>query len=258
MNKLGKLLLASTALTGLAMASALAASSGNYTAGYVNDNCTINSANGTFTTGGTSFPITYSPLVVQISSGSGTGLVVTPSGVTGLYTDNKLTSTNSSSTEDVGIQVQVTVTPINGTVVAPGAIQIAPHTAGDAGNNDPLIGDKGAHCDLTAAQKAANAVTSCVIYDQRFIQVSSSVLTSLASCTAGVNCFELVESTLSAHSFNFYVEAPGGTYQFDVNAQLFVGNNNNAPTSSVAGCYGPGTVTVEQVKNFSFDTPIVF
>ena len=49
-------------------------------------------------------------------------LVVTPSAVTGLYTDNKLTNTVSTSTEDVGVQVQVTVTPTNGTVVAPGAI----------------------------------------------------------------------------------------------------------------------------------------
>ena len=54
------------------------------------------------------------------------------------------------------------------------------------------------------------------------------------------------------------MQAPGGTYEFDVTAQLFVGNNNTAQTGSVAGCFGPGTVTVQQVKNFSFDTPIGF
>ena len=70
--------------------------------------------------------------------------------------------------------------------------------------------------------------------------------------------FEQIESTLSAHSFNFYVTAPGGNYEFDVEAQLFVGKNNTAGAGSVAGCFGPGTVTVEQVKNFSFNTPIGF
>ena len=54
------------------------------------------------------------------------------------------------------------------------------------------------------------------------------------------------------------MSAPGGTYEFDVTAQLFVGKNNTAGAGSVAGCFGPGTVTVEQVKNFSFNTPIGF
>ena len=71
-------------------------------------------------------------------------------------------------------------------------------------------------------------------------------------------CFELVESTLSAHAFNFYVQAPGGTYTVDVDAQLFIGNNNTPPANSIAGCAGPGTVTVEQVKNFKFNSSLSF
>jgi hypothetical protein len=69
-----------------------------------------------------------------------------------------------------------------------------------------------------------------------------------------------VGAIFDVRAFNFYVQAPGGSYEFDVNAQLFVGNNNTAPASSVAGCFGPGTVTVtvEQVKNFSFNSPIGF
>jgi hypothetical protein len=252
-NRLHSLLMASAAIA-LATASAYAASSGSFTAAVDNANCTINSGNGTFSTGGTSFPIVFNPISVQISSGSGTALVVTPSAVTGLYTDNKLTNTVSTSTEDVGVQVQVTVTPKNGTVVAPGAIQIAPATPGDAGN----VTDTGATCSLTTAQAAAHGVTSCVIYDQRFSQISSQLLSQLASQNGFTTAFEQIQSTLSAHAFNFYVQAPGGTYEFDVNAQLFVGNNNTAPASSVAGCFGPGTVTVEQVKNFSFNTPIGF
>ena len=99
--KLHTLLMGSAAIA-LATASAYAASSGSFTAAVDNANCTINSGNGTFATGGMSFPIVFNPISVQISSGSGTALVVTPSAVTGLYTDNKLTNTVSTSTEDVG------------------------------------------------------------------------------------------------------------------------------------------------------------
>ncbi len=254
MKRLRSFLLASAALTALAGTSALAASSGNFTATVDNANCTINSANGTFLTGGTVFPIVFNPISIQIANGSGTALVVTPSAVTGLFTDNKITTSFATSTQDVGVQVQVTVTPTNGTVVAPGAIKIAPATPGDAGNGT----DTGATCALTAAQKTANAVTSCVIYDQRFIQISSQLLSLLGGLTPGAPAFELIESTLAAHAFNFYVQAPGGTYEFDVNAQLFVGNNNTTQAGSVAGCFGPGTVTVVQVKNFQFNTPIGF
>jgi hypothetical protein len=84
------------------------------------------------------------------------------------------------------------------------------------------------------------------------------LLTQLASLNGFTTAFEQIESTLSAHSFNFYVTAPGGNYEFDVNAQLYVGKNNTAGAGSVAGCFGPGTVTVKQVKNFSFNTPIGF
>ena len=253
MNTLRSLLMGSAAVA-LGAASAYAASSGSFTAAVDNANCTIDSGTGVISPAGQSFPVAFNPVSVQISSGSGTALVVTPSAVTGLYTDNKLTNTISSSTQDVGIQVQVTVTPSNGTVVAPGAIHIAPNTPGDAGNGT----DTGATCSLTAAQAQANAVTSCVIYDQRFNQISSQMLTQLVSQNGFATAFEQIESTLSAHSFNFYVTAPGGNYEFDVNAQLFVGKNNTAGAGSVAACFGPGTVTVEQVKNFSFNTSIGF
>jgi hypothetical protein len=238
-----------SAAIALVTASAYAASSGGFTATVDNANCTINSGSGVISPAGQAFPIVFNPVSVQISSGSGTALVVTPSAVTGLFTDNTLTKNTSTSTQDVGVQVQVTVTPTNGTVVGPGAIQIAPATPGDSQNGTDT-------CVLNTAQKQANAVTSCVIYDQRFIQITSQLLSQLAALNT--TAFEQIESTLSAHSFNFYVTAPGGDYEFDVNAQIFVGKNNTAGAGSVAACFGPGTVTVLQVKNFSFNSPITF
>ena len=268
MNKLSNMLLASTAL--VAAGPALAASSGNFTAVDDNFNCTIDSGSGQFNGGstavaqGTVFEIGGHTISIDISNGSGTALVVTPSLVTGLFTDNQITSKSATSTQDVGIQVQVNVS-------GPGPISIAPVTTGDAGNGT----DAGATCDDVGDPIPAGDVrkTSCVIYDQRFIQVSSSVFQNIAGCqttfstttvtgsvtvsTTIATCFQLIESTLSAHSFNFYVQAPGGSYTVDVDAQLFVGKNNTA-NGSIAGCAGPGTITVQQVKNFSFDTPISF
>ena len=271
MNKLNTFLLASTALTGLAATSSLAASSGNFSAVTDDFQCTINSADGTFNGNGSSavaagtvFDIFTKDITVQIANGAGTTLVVTPSLVTGLFTDNQITgSSKGSSIQDVGIQIQVDVTPNPGTNATPGVnLFIAPNTNGDASNTT----DTGATCT-----PPVGGVASCVIYDQRFIEISSSVLQGLAACSNTVlvigsqtilvalaTCFELVESTLSAHAFNFYVQAPGGSYTFDVDAQLFLGKNNTAGAGSVAGCAGPGTVTVVQTKNFSFDSPISF
>src|SRR5215472_5878459 len=246
MDKLSKWLLASTAL--VAAGPVLAASSGNFTATVDNGNCTINSANGSFNGNGSSavaagtvFEIFSEVMTINIANGQGTAL----------FTDNQITSKSATSTQDVGIQVQVNVT-------GPGPISIAPKTMGDANN----VTDTGATCTPEAAPAGQVTKASCVIYDQRFIQISSNVLQSLSACSTTVSgsintCFELIESTLSAHAFNFYVQAPGGTYNVDVDAQLFVGKNNTN-NGSIAGCAGPGTVTVEQVKNFSFNTPISF
>jgi len=238
-------------------ANVFAASSGNFSATTDNMQCTINSANGSFATGSTSstggkvWEIGDNEITVQIANGSGTTLIVTPSLVTGLFTDNTISSKNSTSIQDVGIQIQVNVTPAPGSNVLPAQIKIAPVTDGDSSNGS----DTGATCVPNPGGSA-----SCVIYDQRFIQVTSTVLSQLSGCSAlsGGTCFELVESTLSAHSFNFYVQAPGGSYTFDVDAQLFIGNNNTVGGGSVVGCAGPGTVTVQQVKNFSFNSTITF
>ena len=242
----------------LAAATGYAASSGNFTAGVNNANCTINSATGGFSTGntsnsaGTAWPISTQNLQIQVSSGNGVALEITPSAVSGLYTDNKLQS-SGSSTEDVGVQVQVNVAPAPGTSLS-GPIQISPNVSGDP--NNPT--DTGATC-VAPAGSPAGTVSSCVIYDQRFVQISSSALQQLAAAANITGTlFEMIESTLSAHSFNFYVQTPnGGDYNITAQAQLFVGNNNSSP-GSVAGCFGPGTLTVQQVNNFSFDTPLGF
>jgi hypothetical protein len=202
------LALAVTLASGLAFAQ----SSGNFTASYNSTQCAIAASDGTLTGGitATSLP----DVTVKVSSGNGVALVVTPSLVTGLYTKNKLSSMSTTSTQNVGLRVKVTVDGVTTNVV-------------------PELGSDG------------------VIYDQRFMQVTASFLSGLATCLA--DCFTIVESTLAAHSFNFYVSnLTPGTHTIGVSWDIVGG------TGGEATCVGPGTLTVQQVKNFNFNTSISF
>jgi hypothetical protein len=208
---------ASTMLAILMVGSfALAQSSGSFSASTGTAQCAISDSTGMLSGGITSIP----DVTVKVSSGSGVALVITPSVVTGLFTDNKITSTSSTSTQNVGLRLKVSVD-------------------GSTANVIPEEGSDG------------------VIYDQRWIQVSSSVINSLAGCTALAGtttaCFELVESTLSAHSFNFYISnLSSGTHTVHADWSILGGGNGEA------ACVGPGTLTVVQVKNFSFNSPLGF
>lgn len=257
MSKFKKGLLVSASVMGLLVTPALANSSGSFTAGTNSANCTINSASGAMPTGSGSstsghvWNISSTPLTVHASGSGQTAFVITPSAVTGLYTDNKVTSSSTTSTEDVGVQVQVNVSATSGTPLT-GNISIAPKTTGDAGNTT----DTGATCT-----PLSNGVASCVIYDQRFVQVKAPFLNALSKLTntTANTTLEMIQSTLSAHSFNFYVQVPNaGNYQVTAQAQLFIGNNNTSATGTVAGCFGPGTLTVQQVQNFKNNSTIGF
>jgi hypothetical protein len=197
----------------IAMAGASAAfaqSSGSFSASFGSTSCAIDSSSGTLSGGITSLP----PVTVKVSSGSGVALVITPSLLTGLYTSNKLSQTTTTSTENIGIQVQVTVDGSTATVV-------------------PELGSSG------------------VIYDQRFVQVQASFLNGLSTCYG--NCFTITQSTLSAHAFNFYIwNLASGTHTVSVSWTILGGTNNEA------ACVGPGTLTVQQVKNFSFNSALSF
>lgn len=187
-----------------------AQSSGSFSASYGATQCSITASDGTLSGGisGNSLP----PVTVKVSSGSGVALVITPSLVTGLYTNNKLSSASTTSTQNVGLRVKVLVDGVSATVV-------------------PELGSNG------------------VIYDQRFMQVTASFLNGLTTCLD--TCFQIVQSTLSAHSFNFYVSnLVPGTHTISVSWDI-VGGQNGEGT-----CVGPGTLTVEQVKNFSFNSGI--
>jgi hypothetical protein len=187
-----------------------AQSSGSFSASYGATQCSIAASDGTLSGG---IAVNSLPdVTVKVSSGSGVALVITPSLVTGLYTNNKLSSSSTTSTQNVGLRVKVKVDGVTAAVL-------------------PELGSDG------------------VIYDQRFMQVTASFLNGLSTCVN--TCFQIVQSTLAAHSFNFYVSnLTVGTHTISVSWDLVGGGNGEAT------CVGPGTLTVEQVKNFTFNSGV--
>ncbi len=119
-----------------------AQSSGNFSASAIPATCSIGSG-GTLK-GGTGVQVWNAD--ISTSNGKGVALKITPSMVTGLFTKGSISTSISSASADVGIQVCVTVDG-SGAGVLP---------------------------------------QSCVVYDQRFQQVSSQLFSQIQACNTVV------------------------------------------------------------------------
>jgi hypothetical protein len=240
MNMNMKRLASALAMAMLIAPIAFAQSNGNFSASGSSAACTI--GGGGVLSGG----ITASSFIANISTsnGSGTTLDVRPSLVTGLFTDTKISTSVSTASADVGIQV----------------------------------------CVKVDGSSAGILPAPCVIYDQRFQQISSQLFSQLsacqlvtsttctttADCPTGDTCnnptggtltgvctapnplcnFDLILSTLSAHSFDFVVPVGIGKPHVVTTTWSPVGAGVTGD-SHVASCVGPGIVTVTQVKTFN-------
>ncbi len=148
---------------------------------------------------------------ISTSNGSGVTLDIRPSLVTGLFTDTKISTSVPSTSADVGIQVCVTVD----------------------GKGDNVL------------------PASCVVYDQRFQQISSQLFSQLSECALNDLCnFDLVLSTLSAHNFDFVVPVGQGKHTVQATWSV-IGSGASNGNASVASCVGPGILTVTQEKVFN-------
>ncbi len=186
---------------------------------------------------------------IKTSSGSGVLLDVRPDLVTGLFTDTKIDTTLSTTSADIGIQVCVTVDG-SGAGVLP---------------------------------------ESCVIYNQRFQQISSQLFSQLTACTAaptttvctidadcatlgtGFTCgtagvcvgpnafcnFDLILSTLSANSFDFVVPVKNGTHTVKATWSVIGAGSSNS-NAHTASCVGPGILSVTQTKLFQQNGTLTF
>ena len=182
---------------------------------------------------------------ISTSNGNGVTLDIRPALVTGLFTDTKIDTSISTASADVGIQV----------------------------------------CVKVDGSSAGILPAPCVIYDQRFQQISSQLFSQLSecnlvvsgtACTTSADCptgdscnnptggtltgvctapnplcnFDLILSTLSAHSFDFVVPVGIGK-PHTVTASWSTVGSGVTGNSHVESCVGPGIVTVTQVKVFN-------
>jgi len=229
---------------------AFAQSSGNFSATGTGASCVI--GDGGVLSGGT--VLTSFTANLSTGSGSGTTLDIRPALVTGLFTDTKISTSIPTSSADVGIQVCVTVD---------GSANVFP--------------------------------ASCVTYEQRFQQISSqlfsqlaacALVTSTTACTVNADCaglganytcnnptggtgtglcivpnnlcnFDLILSTLSAHSFDFVVPVSNGKPHTIVASWNVIGTGVKG-SGSVASCVGPGILTVTQTKVFNNSGSLTF
>jgi len=213
------------ALAVLASPLALAQSSGNFASAITTTQCEINTVGGTANAGGLSGGSPHQMLDTTIKTPNSqfTTLLITPSLVTGLFTNTEVTQDMESSAVSAAVKVSVT---LDGNPVAP-----------------------------------ATTATPSIIYDQRFQQLSTNVFQQMMTCSAMNNCsIDLVESTLAAHSFNFVApNVGGGNHHLQVTWKFDCTDNTgaNVPcttvyTANTAGaCAGPGSVTVTQTKAFT-------
>jgi hypothetical protein len=179
---------------------------------------------------------------------------------TGLFTETKLSTTINNATADAGIMTCVYVDPtISGGKVTNVGVKVNP--------------------------------TNCVVYDQRIQQVSNTLFSNLTSCvntvtttacTTNADCssigpseicapnsfgalvcqgpapgcnFEILLTTLSAHSFDFVAPVGNGSHKVLLTWGM-IGSNTTG--GSTAACVGPVSLTVQQVKNFNNDATISY
>jgi hypothetical protein len=226
------------ALTFFGSSAAWAQSSGgNFTASVDNTVCSVNSTTGGQACSGPSCIMFTAngggSLTAQIKlPNSSPGLLVTPSLVTGLYTNTLSPSMTPSQTAAIVVVVTDTIGSSTKT--------------------------------LTPNQTCVNTLTDgmqCgVAYDERFQQLITTGFTSGQSV-------DLILSSLSAHSFNFTEgNVPGGIHT--VRVKWYFGCDNGSGTlstsscmstftpNSAAACAGPGTLTVTQVQQFQHSSQI--
>ena len=225
-----------------------AQSSGNFSASATAASCAIG-AGGTFS-GGTGPGLKLLSANISTSNGNGVTLDIRPSLVTGLFTQTKIDTSVSSASADIGIEVCVTVDG-SGAGILP---------------------------------------KSCVVYDERFQQISSQLFSQLSACFAtvttttctidsdcaalgaGFTCnnptgaasagvcvsgpnplcnFDLILSTLSAHSFDFVVPVDNKKPHVVQASWKVIGAGASSGNASVLSCVGPGILTVTQNKIFN-------
>jgi hypothetical protein len=214
-----------------------AQSGGNFVATANNTVCSVNSMNGNFNgVQFTSAPGGSLSATIKLPNSS-PGLLVTPSLVTGMYTNTLSSNTNPSETAAIVVVVTDSVAGYPTKTLTP---------------NQTCVDTAGTGCT------SPSATCQCgTVYDERFQQLTTTGFSTTQSV-------DLILSTLSAHSFNFTEgDVPGGLHTIKLNwyfgcdngtGQLSTAQCTSTFTAnSAAACAGPENLTVQQVQNFQQD-----
>ena len=209
------------AVVALCVTNASAQSSGSFNASGTSAACAIGDG-GNFSGGAAGEGLLTT--TIQTSNGAGVTLLIRPSLVTGLFTETKISQTVPTESADVGIEVCLKID----------------------GKTDGIPS------------------SPCVVYDQRFQQISTNLFSAIANIAggtcvdaSGVPCyFDLILSTLSAHSYDFVAQVPNGSHT--LTATWSVIGHGATPGARIASCVGPGVLTVTQTKVFKQNGTLSF
>jgi hypothetical protein len=208
-------------------------------------------------------------------------LKITPSMVTGLFTKTKIDTSISTASADVGIQVCVKVDG-SGTGVLPKSCvvydqrfqQISSQLFSQISACNTVVCTTSADC-ATAGLTGATCINPTGLTGGGVCVVPTvAACTTTGDCATGQVCvnptggagtgvcnqvagvanplcnFELILSTLSAHSFDFVVPVGQGKPHV-VTAEWSVIGAGTSGSANVDSCVGPGIVTVTQMKVFN-------
>lgn len=256
---------------------ALGQSSGNFSASAVTATCAIGPSG--HLSGGTSTTVFNAN--ISTSNGNGVTLKVTPAFVTGLFTETKINTSVETATGDVGVQVCVTVDGSGAGVLPKSCVvydqrfqQISSQLFSQIAACNTVVCTTTADC-TAAGLSGATCVNSTGLTGGGVCVVpTSTTCTTTADCATGQTCinptggagagtcnqvagvanplcnFDLILSTLSAHSFDFVIPVSGGKAH-TVTAKWSVIGTDTTAGGTVEACVGPGIVDVTQMKVFN-------
>lgn len=259
--------LATLLLAGMAFAQ----SSGNFSASATPATCSIGSG-GTFA-GGTGVHIWNSN--ISTSNGNGVTLVIRPSMVTGLFTQTRIDTSIPTASADVGIQVCVKVDDSGAGVLPKSCVvyddrfqQISSQLFSQITECNTVVCTTTADCTAAGLANATCINPTGLTGGGVCVVPTTTTCTTTADCATGQACingvcnqvagvanqlcnFDLILSTLSAHSFDFVIPVDNKKPHTVSAEWSVIGAGPSSKNASVASCVGPGILTVTQTKVFN-------
>jgi hypothetical protein len=239
------------AILALATASsaARAQSSGNFSATGTDATCAIG-AGGTFSGGTGGIGISSFTANLSTGSGNGTTLDIRPALVTGLFTQTKIDTSVPSASADIGIEVCVTVDG-SGAGVLPKSCVVYDQRFQQISSQ---LFSQISTCFSTVTTTACTVDNDCSFLGAGFICNNPTGAAGAGKCVSGPNplCnFDLILSTLSAHSFDFVIPVDNKKPHVITANWKVIGAGPSGGNASVLSCVGPGILTVTQGKVFN-------